>query len=295
MHSILSSVGIMNEILDFLNKFGSLINTALLATILAIIIQVFRVLVTQKDAQIEVLKERSRMQETFSVENVVERFDALKRYYEVQLKEWYEASLQSLEISKENAIAQKETEFQKRIEAEIQKRKEVVRNLTERSAEFDPEPLKPSDVVGSYSITGHNPHTPDLTYFGVLTIRQNGSPERNLLTAHWRIGPKEKQQHVFGRGMQLGSIAAFHFLFGDEGARGSTGIIVYESISKGVLRGYWTSVVEPTGRIGFEECRQLDQQSLPVPPIEKLSDRPEPIKKGIAKRSLKSSYKSSKK
>jgi hypothetical protein len=116
----------MTEMLNFLKEYSSLINTALILSLIGIGFKLFQATIAQKNSEIDVLKERMAIQETFSINNVTERFQALKDYYEKHMREWYESSMKTLEEEKRKAIENKELEFQKRIELEMHKRNELM-------------------------------------------------------------------------------------------------------------------------------------------------------------------------
>ncbi len=240
----------MNDLLQFFTEFGSIVNTALILCLVGIAFKIFRATIAQKDATLALLRERITVAETFSVDKVSEKFQALKEYYEIHLRKWYEASLNRLEEEKRKAIESKDRDFQLRIEDEIAKRTSLMKKYAERmDTPLGTIPqLSGSQVCGSYAVVGHNPLTPQFSYFGELQIKESGK----VLLGTWEIG-KIKQRHD-GIGLLAGNMLAFTFKYTDSSGGTSTGIVLYEIMTADVMRGYWTGF--GATQVGFEECRK---------------------------------------
>jgi len=254
----------MSKVVEFLKEFGSLFNTALIVALFGFAYKLFQAILRKKDAELDLLKERINTLDTFSVENVADRFQSLKDYYERHLRDWHEASIKALEEEKQKAIKQKETEFKKRIEEEIQRRNDLINShRRNRDALVGPRPiLTPQNVCGQYRVTGYNPYCPTLSYFGELTVEPLGE----CFSARWNIGAT-RQQHQ-GLGILVGNALAFVFE-GDlsQLIQGTVerGIVIYECITPNALRGYWTSLpardFPPPGKLGYEDIRRVDATS----------------------------------
>jgi len=250
----------MTEILAFLRDYSSLINTALILSLVGIGFKIFQSTIVQKNSEIDVLKERIAIQETFSITNVTEKFQALRDYYEKHLREWYESSMKTLEEEKRKAIESRESEFQKRIEEEIQKRNEIMAQYVETdiAKQMKSLPLNLEQVCGSYKVTGYNPQSPWATYFGDLQIEKAGE----ILKATWSISMLK--QHHEGVGVMIGNVLGFAYVSDIShripGAT-QTGVVLYEFLTPEVLRGNWTSLeglkMGLPKQLGFEECRRV--------------------------------------
>lgn len=240
----------MNDLLQFFTEFGSIVNTALILSLAGIAFKIFRATIAQKDAELALLRERITVAETFSVDKVSGKFQALKEYYEIHLRNWYETSLNRLEEEKRKAIESKERGFQLRIEEEIAKRTSLMKKYAGRmdTALGTTPQLSRSQVCGSYAVVGHNPLMPQFSYFGELQIKESGE----VLLGTWEIG-EMKQRHD-GIGLLAANILAFTFKYTDASGGTSTGIVLYEIMTADVMRGYWTGF--GATQVGFEECRK---------------------------------------
>ncbi len=240
----------MKDIIQFFGEFGGLLNTALILSLAGIAFKIFRATVAQKDAELAVLRERLVAAQTFSVEKVSEKFQALKDYYEIHARTWYEASLKRLEEEKRVAIESKEEDFQLRIEEEIARRTSSIKRYGKGSDSplGAVAPISLSQVCGTYTAVGHNPLMPESSYIGELHIKES----REVLLATWEIG-EMKQRHE-GIGILAGNMLAFAFQYA--GVRGytSNGLVLYQIITDDIMRGYWTGF--GTSHVGFEECRK---------------------------------------
>jgi len=243
----------MDKILQFFNDFGNLINITLLIAIIGLLFSMSKATLSKKDAEIDLLKASLKEAEKNSIENVSVMIEKLKNYYGRDIKDWYEASIASLEKEMQKATEENEKAFQKKIEEEIAKRNELMSKLENKPdgyPGFERE-LTISDVCGHYSVTGHNPFTREYNYLGTLKISQKDQ----TLVADWKIG-KSNQSHK-GIGVYAGGALAFVFSY--KGIRSSEmeyGVVLYKFFSPDAMRGYWTGY--GTTNIGFEECRKIE-------------------------------------
>jgi hypothetical protein len=243
-------MALYSELLQFFKEFGSIVNTALILSLVGIAFKIFRTTIAQKNAEVAALKERMKVVETFSVDKVAEKFRALKEYYETHLRDWYESSLRQLEEEKRKAIESKEKDFQRRIEEEITRRTSLMSKYAEQAdaALGTIRQLSRSQVCGSYAVVGNNPTLRQLSYFGQLSIRESSE----VLLATWEIGPMK--QHHEGVGLLIGNMLAFTFKYIDPDGSTSYGVVLYEVVTDDVMRGYWTGF--GISQLGFEECRK---------------------------------------
>jgi len=238
----------MDTVLKFFRDFGNLLNAALILSLFGVAVKIFSSIIGQKNAQIDVLKDRIALIKDFSIESVTERFRALK--------EWYEESQITLEKQLHEAKESTEKEFQKRIELEMQKRKILMDEYKKLKEKFSVPTIQVShsQVCGKYSVTGYNPDIPNMTYFGDLYIEEHDK----IFNVRWEIGPKKKR-HI-GIGLLKSNVFSVTFKYNHPPFGERNGIILYEFVSEEVMRGSWTG--EGTSKIGFEECRKKDTEKV---------------------------------
>lgn len=104
----------------------------------------------------------------------------------------------------------------------------------------------PSQVCGVYRVEGENPGSSERAYEGELEIREVG----DVLLGHWIIGPHG--QVLIGTGLLSGDSLAFAFNYLDPLRGAATGLVVYEVVGRGTLRGRWTGFGSP--EVGRETC-----------------------------------------
>jgi len=226
---------------EFFKNFGNLINTALIVSLGGLLGHILKATIGSKDAHIKLLEGQLKSSEMFAAKNVNEQFKALQ--------EWYDRSVENLEQEKRKAIESKETELRLRIEEEISKRTEIVEQYSRQSrpsSDLFKDPL-PEAISGAYRVVGHNPDSPEVSYFGEIKIREKGK----ILLANWSIGPQN--QKFSGIGLALGNAVAFHFQ--EEGGFASAGVVLYRFIGSDVMRGSWTGFGAED--LGSEECRRI--------------------------------------
>lgn len=240
----------MDDFFQFFKDFGNLINTTVILALAALAFKVFRNTIDQKNAELDAVKDRIDTTQVFSVDNFAPNFKALKAYYEVNLQEWYKASLHALEAEKHKALETKANEFQARIEEEIERRDALMQAYSiKKDSGFDPIiKVSPAQICGAWTITGNNPHTPEYTYYGKLTIKEN----EEVIVGSWEIG-SVGQKHK-GIGLVVSNMVAFQFVYGESDGE-ETGLVLYEVVTPEIMRGYWTGF--GLTKIGFEECRKL--------------------------------------
>lgn len=230
---------------EFFKEFGDLINTALILSLGGLLIKILHATIGQKDASIDQLKTQLKTAEMFSAKNVKEQFDALQ--------EWHDRSIRKLEEEKQKAIESNELNFKYKIDEEIKKRTDILEQYTKQkrpSTDLIVDPL-PHQIAGSYRVVGHNPHTPHISYFGELVIREKG----DLLFADWSIGPMK--QKFKGIGLLLGNAIAFQFVETTKALDLASGVVLYRFIGADAMRGSWTGFGAET--VGFEECRKMQE------------------------------------
>jgi hypothetical protein len=241
----------MEGVMTFVREFGNLINTALILALVGIALKVLQGIIAQKDAQLAVLRERTDAAEAFSVSNVVEKFRALREWYEEHLRTWYETSITRLQEEKMKAVEAKQEELQLRIEEEIAKRTDLMATYAEMpgGALGTTPQVSSGQVCGSYMVVGHNPQRSTGSYFGELRI----GPFGEALCATWEIGGTK--QCWYGIGLLLGNRLAFVFRHTDPQGHLLHGVILYEIVTEDIMRGHWTGF--GTSFVGFEECRKI--------------------------------------
>jgi hypothetical protein len=211
------------------------------------LVQITNRIINSKEAEIESLKQQLNFTKSFTVEDVVVRFNALKEYYTKQVKEWYAMSIENLTREKEEAINRKEKELNAQLELEIEKRTLEFKHQIENYNNFLPILDTEIDPCGNYSVVGYNPFDSEKNegYTGLLSITK----KNDVFYAYWVI----QRQKFKGVGMLVGRFIGFNFMEID-GAYDQNGIVIYNFISENMIRGYWTGF--DASQIGQEEGRR---------------------------------------
>ena len=107
-------------------------------------------------------------------------------------------------------------------------------------------------VCGTYEVKGQKPQKPQESYSGELQIKERDE----VLLGTWKFPTREigtSQQSDEGTGLLVGNMLMFNFEHTDP-QDPYTGVVSYQIISDGVMRGLWTAFGE--SNVGFEECRK---------------------------------------
>ncbi len=249
----------MSGIAEFIGSYAGLINTALLLGLVGLGFHLFRSASNSKDAEISLLKSQLSAKDGETVTGASEKISALKKYYEEQLEEWYTASVETLTAEKDEAMRKKEEEYKHALQSEIDKRRLLYEELMALEGASNPE-LSGESVQGEYAVVGHNPESPASRYVGKMQLRSEGE----VVHADWSVDPvgrrgSRNQSHV-GTGIIVGRCIAIHFsYYSPVKNRQEGGVILYESLAPGLLRGRWTGI--GISKAGFEECRKSDNDA----------------------------------
>jgi hypothetical protein len=173
--------------------------------------------------------------------------------YEKQFKEFLINTARGIE-----KVEQKDGKTSNnQIQAELTAEKETRRVLVKKHIQENRLGMLPiltfSGVCGRYFIVGYNPNTPDESYYGYLTVHEEGE----VLLGKWDIGSTH-QGHE-GIGVLAGNSLAFHFKYTNpKNQKEEHGVVLYQFISEDLMRGHWTGF--GTFNLGFEECRKMDEK-----------------------------------
>ena len=236
------------NIFETLNSYGNLINTALLVGMFGLLAKIAAIALKYKNTEAESLRAHIELLRDSTVVDFNLQIKEWKKYYEENMKIWYENSLSELEKNKENAIKEKEVELQEKLQKEIEKRKKIMEATAETSPnsfEFT-KSLSEGDVIGTYNVVGNNPPPGNHTYFGVLKIQK----ELDAFVGEWIIGERQK---IKGTGILQNGVLSF-ICTDRDGEYPS--IVSYIFVTPKVMRGDW--ITSGDFSMGFEECRKLE-------------------------------------
>ena len=259
----------MDQLIQFSQKFGSLINFGLLLSIVALYFKVHHQTITQLKEHISLLKDKLEDAEKKTIPNASDVMnkteDYFKNYYKISAEEWLKKSIEQLETEKAKSIKDQEESYTQLLNEEIESRKNLAKEnekLISKLERYKPRP--PLDLVGQYTISGKNP---DMyreyaggmakkggSYFGKLQIFL---PEHiKTFIVRWEItSSKEVQEHI-GTGVLVGNVLSVVFNSNiDENDKEPPGLTSYEMIGDKILRGKWT--VHGEDFFGTEECRKV--------------------------------------
>lgn len=240
----------LESFLKVLREFGALISAGFLLTAGAVLYRVFRATIRQKEAQIDVLRERVEAAEALSFKCVGDQINGAER-----IREWLQNSVDSArELEFLSTRDQKAHMW--RIERELAERRRIAEEHEARGDESFAEhtPQVAEAFCGTYSIIGRVCEGSTESYEGILDIQSKGE---GVVTARWVIGPT-KTEHL-GHGVFSGGRLAIAYRFKMAGHR-DTGVVLYELVGPEVLRGVWG---QPSSTyLGIEECRRLTPDEL---------------------------------
>jgi len=238
--------------IDFINQYANLINTTLLIGIMIFIWRLFQITIKSKESQIETLKQQLELSKAFEIEEAVNKFQSLKKYYEEQREEWFQITLQKLNREKEEALTQKEIKLQSKLHDEI-KELHIIKNELDSDTVINASEFDLDSIIGDYRVFGYNPYDVNNQneYQGNLRLEKN----KNTIKARWRF-EQGKQGHE-GVGMLKNNILGIQFWYKNLSDKIENGIVLYEFIGNNVIRGVWTG--KGTNELGFEEGRKINR------------------------------------
>lgn len=157
-------------------------------------------------------------------------------------------------LEKRKAFESEKEDFWLTTEEEIAKRKSLMKKDTEQrvtALETMPQWSR-TQVCGIYDVKGQNPLKPQEPYFGELQIKERDE----VLLGTWKFPTRKigaSQPTDEGTGLLVGNMLAFNFKHTDP-QDPYTGVVSYQIISDGVMRGLWTAFGR--SNVGFEECQK---------------------------------------
>ncbi|MFS4481656.1 hypothetical protein ACKGJY_01455 [Hyunsoonleella sp. 2307UL5-6] len=113
------------------------------------------------------------------------------------------------------------------------------------------------ELVGTYTVTGHNQNAELNTYKGTLHLELD---ENNRIRAKWVINNTQEQ---FGYGFFKDNILVINFNYKNDN-KTFKGVVVYKCISKDVLDGFWSEKHGDPNYLGKEQCFRVDINSSDI-------------------------------
>lgn len=104
------------------------------------------------------------------------------------------------------------------------------------------------ELLGDYSITGHNQDAVKSPYNGKLNLSLD---HFKRVKAEWSIND-EQTQWGLGHFKDQTLVLNFHYI-GDNGLV-FNGVVVYKCLSKDVLEGFWYEEYGDPEQLGYEQC-----------------------------------------
>ena len=153
-------------------------------------------------------------------------------------------------LEKRKAIESKKDDFWLTPEEDIAKRKSLMKKDTEqRDTALETMPQwSRTQVCGTYRVDGENPINKE-SYSGELQIKERDE----MLLGTWKFPIGASQPTDEGTGILVGNMLMFNFEHTDP-QDPYTGVVSYQIISDGVMRGLWTAFGR--SNVGFEECQK---------------------------------------
>jgi hypothetical protein len=237
-----------DQVLSFVRSYGNVLS---LAAIIAAFTYFVTVVEKAQAKQISLMEERLRNMEPYSVEKVQDKFEALKKFYDSNMKDWYQSEVQKLEVERDTALEKKENEFAHQLEMEIRDRASTQEKYESLVAELDARvplslrrlPLRA--LAGSFRVTGGIDGEPASSYSGTLEIESR----QQTAAVVWSLGAT--------RYLGTGFIVCNHFIvfFERQTPPGAQewrpGVVAYDFLSDRHLRGRW--IAAGGDPIGWEE------------------------------------------
>lgn len=240
----------LDSVLATIKEFGALIGTGFLLAVGGVLYRVLRATIHQKEAQIEVLRERVKAAEALSFKRVDDEIGAL-----VHIREWRQNSEVFARVL-ESMGAREDDEHKARIERELAERTRIAEEheAQRELSSIERFPQSAEAFCGTYSVMGRICEGSANSYEGILEVRSKGE---GVVSARWVIGPTKTEYS--GYGVFAGGRLAIAYKFKIGGHRVS-GVALYELVSPEVLRGVWA---QPSSTyLGIEECRRLGPDEL---------------------------------
>lgn len=244
----------LDSFLASLKEFGGLISTGFLLVAGGVLYKVMRSTIKQREAHIELLRERLKAGEGSSLTRFADDIDAVERILKV-FREWLRNSESSAQDIASMA-SEKDGVHKARIERELAARARIVHEHEAhpelRSLEIMPQSIEA--FFGIYSVIGKVSEGTFNSYEGILEVKSKGE---GVVSARWVIGPTGTEYS--GHGVFEGGRLAIAYKFRYEGCWES-GVALYELVGRVVLRGVWA---QPSSTyLGIEECRRLEPDEL---------------------------------
>ncbi|QJP35690.1 hypothetical protein F0365_15415 [Nonlabens sp. Ci31] len=109
------------------------------------------------------------------------------------------------------------------------------------------------ELVGDYSIKGHNQDAAQSSYKGKLTLSMD---KNRRIIALWNISGDQVQK---GTGFFKDQILVINFNYLGEQGQVFKGVVVYKCLSKDVLDGFWSEKHGDTRFLGAEQAFKIHE------------------------------------
>jgi hypothetical protein len=111
--------------------------------------------------------------------------------------------------------------------------------------------MKIKDLVGTFSIIGHNQDEEENSYKGTLSLTLD---ENNRILATWLIDTTQEQ---FGIGFFKHNILVINFNYTGYEHKIYRGTVVYKCLTKDILEGFWSEELGNPKFLGKENCFRI--------------------------------------
>jgi len=112
-----------------------------------------------------------------------------------------------------------------------------------------------NDLVGTFSIIGHNQDNEENSYKGKLTLSLD---KNNRIIAEWFI---DNTQEQFGTGFFKDQILVINFTYLGFKDQLYKGVVVYKCINKDILEGFWSEDLGNPKFLGSENCFRIKDKT----------------------------------
>jgi len=116
--------------------------------------------------------------------------------------------------------------------------------------------MKIKDIVGTFSIIGHNQDAEKNPYQGTLSLTLD---ENNRIIANWLINATQEQ---FGIGFFNSNILVINFNYKGYENKTYEGVVVYKCLTKDILEGFWSEEHGNPKFLGKENCFRINNDLM---------------------------------
>lgn len=110
------------------------------------------------------------------------------------------------------------------------------------------------DVIGDFSIIGHNQDAAKNTYKGILNLKLD---KNDRIIATWLINNEQEQ---IGTGFFKNNILVINFSYQGEDDLIYKGVVVYKCLTNDILEGFWSEKHGNPDFLGEERCFRINTE-----------------------------------